>query len=144
LDCGRQTAGTGELSSGAEETRELNGSAGEPGMSWGDFFIIFITCGLLILICRVVPLFFLKGKELPNHVAKALSFIPPAAFAALVANDIFSAQTFALNDFSALIPILAAIPVFIVAWLSKSLVWSAVVGVASFALLAFLTSGLAL
>jgi branched-subunit amino acid transport protein len=109
-------------------------------MSWGDFFIILISCGALILICRVAPLFFLKGKELPDHVAKALSFIPPAAFAALVANDIFSAETFTASSFLILIPILAAIPVFIVAYFSKSLVWSAVVGVTSFALLTFLTS----
>lgn len=111
-------------------------------MSWGDFFIILITCGLLMLACRVLPLLFLKGKELPEHVAKALGFIPPAAFAALVANDLFSAQTFTFDSFALLIPLLAAIPVFIVAWLSKSLVWSVIVGVAAFALLTLVSTSM--
>ena len=88
-----------------------------------------------MLVCRVAPLLFLKGKELPDHVAKALGIIPPAAFAALVANDIFSAETFAFDSFTVLIPIIAVIPVLVVAWLSKSLVLSVIVGVAAFALL---------
>ena len=56
-------------------------------MGWGDYFIVLGCCAITMLVCRVVPLFVLKGKELPEGVGQALGFIPPAAFAALVAND---------------------------------------------------------
>ena len=52
-------------------------------MGWGDYFIVLGCCAITMLVCRVVPLFVLKGKELPEGVGQALGFIPPAAFAAL-------------------------------------------------------------
>ena len=52
--------------------------------------IAFYLCVLAsILVCRCVPLFALKGRELSPRVSEALGLIPPAAFAALVANDLF-------------------------------------------------------
>ena len=77
-------------------------------MGWGDYFIVLGCCAITMLVCRVVPLFVLKGKELPEGVGQALGFIPPAAFAALVA------------------------------WKTKSLLWCAVSGVAAYALLMLL------
>ena len=58
-------------------------------MSISDFFIVFVSCALTMLACRVLPVFLLKGKKLPETMVRALNFIPPAAFAALVANDLF-------------------------------------------------------
>ena len=87
-------------------------------MGWGDYFIVLGCCAITMLVCRVVPLFVLKGKELPEGVGQALGFIPPAAFAALVAN--------------------AALAVALVAWKTKSLLWCAVSGVAAYALLMLL------
>ena len=63
-------------------------------MSWGDFLIVFECCAVTMLACRVIPLFALKGRSLPEGVERALGFIPPAAFAALVANDLFSPGMF--------------------------------------------------
>ena len=48
-------------------------------MGWGDYFIVLGCCAITMLVCRVVPLFVLKGKELPEGVGQALGFIPPAA-----------------------------------------------------------------
>ena len=59
-------------------------------MSMHDFFIVFATCLVPMLLCRCLPLFVLKGRQLPEGLARALGFIPPAAFAALVANDLLS------------------------------------------------------
>ena len=56
-------------------------------MSWEQFWFVLIGCVLAMWACRVIPLFLLKGRELPPRLAQALGFIPPAAFAALVAND---------------------------------------------------------
>ena len=35
-------------------------------MGWGDYFIVLGCCAITMLVCRVVPLFVLKGKELPD------------------------------------------------------------------------------
>ena len=63
-------------------------------MSWEEFWFVLIGCVLAMWACRVVPLFLLKGRELPPRLAQALGFIPPAAFAALVANDLLNPGMF--------------------------------------------------
>lgn len=104
-------------------------------MSWEEFWIIFGCCAVTMLACRVLPLFLLKGKELPEGLNRALGFIPPAAFAALVANDLLSPSMFANGLWPAAAPLVAAICVVAVALKTKSLLWSAMAGVAAFALL---------
>ena len=104
-------------------------------MSWGDFWIILIACGITMLICRVAPLFLLKGRELPERVIRALNLIPPAAFAALVANDIVTPGMFASGLWPAGAIICAAAVVVVVAVRTKSLIWCALSGVAAYALL---------
>ena len=32
-------------------------------MGWGDFLIILAVCGVCMLVCRVLPLFLLKGPR---------------------------------------------------------------------------------
>ena len=88
-----------------------------------------------MLACRVLPLFVLKGRELPQGLADALGFIPPAAFAALVANDLFTPGMFDAGMWPAAAPLVAALIVVVVARLTKSLLWCAVAGVVAYALL---------
>lgn len=104
-------------------------------MSWTDFAIVGIGCALTILIFRTVPMFALRGRELPAWLSQALAFIPPAAFAALIANDILSPTMFDAGLWPAAIPILAALIVIPVAIKTKSLVWCIVVGVGAYGLL---------
>lgn len=104
-------------------------------MSWEEFWIIFAACALTILACRVLPFFLLKGRELPATAKQALNLIPPAAFAALVANDLFAPGMFAAGFWPAGAVLVAAVFVIVVACLTKSLVWSAITGVAAYALL---------
>lgn len=80
-------------------------------------------------------LFALRGRELPGWLSQALAFIPPAAFAALIANDIFSPGMFDAGLWPAMIPVIAALIVIPVAIKTKSLVWSIVAGVGSYGLL---------
>ena len=103
-------------------------------MTWGEFLIVFAICALTMLVCRVLPMFILKGRELPRKVEEALGYIPPAAFAALVANDLITPGAFAANPLMAVIPFLASLVVVIVALKTKSLILCAVVGVAAYAL----------
>lgn len=104
-------------------------------MSWGEFWVVLAVCGLTMLACRVLPLFLLKGRELPPTLSRALGFIPPAAFAALVANDLLTPGMLSAGLWPAGIPLVAALCVVAVACKTRSLLWSAVAGVASYALL---------
>lgn len=104
-------------------------------MGWGDFLVVFVCCAITMLVCRVLPLFLLKGRRLPEGVERALGFIPPAAFAALVANDLLSPGMFDAGLWPAAAPLVAAGVVALVAWKTKSLLWSAVSGVVAYALL---------
>ena len=104
-------------------------------MSWGEFAIILVCCAVTILACRVVPLFVLKGRELPAWLSKALSLIPPATFAALVANDILDPGMFAGGIWPGAAVLIAAACVVVIALKTKSLLWSAIGGVASYAIL---------
>lgn len=104
-------------------------------MTWPEFWFIFIVCALCMLACRVLPLFLLKGRELPPLVIRALGLIPPAAFAALVANDLIAADMFADGWWPALIPFIAALIVVVVGVKTRSLIWCVVAGVAAYALL---------
>ncbi len=107
-------------------------------LTWNDFFIVFACCALTMLLCRVVPLFALKGRELPSRVTEALGFIPPAAFAALVANDLLTPGMFAAGLWPQAAPLVAALAVVVVARMTKSLLWCAVTGVLAYALLTLL------
>ncbi len=104
-------------------------------MSWTDFALVGLACAFTILIFRTVPLFALRGRELPAWLSQALAFIPPAAFAALIANDILSPGMFDAGLWPAAIPIVAALVVIPVAIKTKSLVWCIVAGVGSYGLL---------
>ncbi len=102
----------------------------------GDEFILVLSCCVVsMLVCRCAPLMLLKGKRLPENVERALGFIPPAAFAALVANDLLSPGMFDAGIWPAAAPLVAALVVVFVARLSKSLLWCALAGVATYALL---------
>lgn len=107
-------------------------------MSVSDFFIVFGVCALTMLACRVLPVFLLKGKQLPETMVRALNFIPPAAFAALVANDLFDPAKIASGDvWSWLAPLIAAAAVVAVGVKTKSLAWCILVGVCSLAALTY-------
>lgn len=104
-------------------------------MSLMDFFIVLGCCSVTIFVCRVVPMVVLKGRELPENLRKALELIPPAAFAALVANDLLTPGMFDAGLWPAAAPLVAGAIVAIVARFTKSLLWCAVAGVVMYSLL---------
>jgi branched-subunit amino acid transport protein len=66
----------------------------------------------------------------------ALNAIPPATFAALVANDLFDTEVFhQAADWRAFIPWIAAAPVAAVALKTRSLLWCIVMGVGCYGVL---------
>ena len=104
-------------------------------MSLTEYLIVFSSCALTILLCRVVPLFLLKGRELSDSTQRALELIPPAAFAALVANDLFKPELFAQGIWDGIMPLIAALFVMLVALKTKNLLVCVIVGVAAYILL---------
>lgn len=104
-------------------------------MSWTAFLAIFLICIVTMFLCRVVPLFALKGRELPERVTKALQLIPPATFAALVANDVLDPGMFLEGIWPGAAIIVASLVVVAIALKTRSLLWSAVGGVVAYALL---------
>lgn len=104
-------------------------------MSITDFLIVLVTCSATILACRVVPLFLLKGRELQASTVQALQMIPAAAFAALVANDLFKPDLWAQGVWTGAMPLVAAAVVAVVAFKTKNLLACAIVGVVAYALL---------
>ncbi len=104
-------------------------------ITWSQYFIIMGTCIFTMLLCRVTPLLLLKGKKLSSTVEQTLGFIPPAAFAALAANDLLTPGMFAGGIWPAASPLIASAIVVITAKLSKSLIVCVVVGVSVYALL---------
>lgn len=105
-------------------------------MSHQDFLVFYLSVLAVILACRCVPLLALNGRELSPRVSDALALIPPAAFAALVANDLFDPAA-PLRP----APLVAAALVALVARRTGSLIWCAVTGMASYAALAALGLG---
>ncbi|MEE8721591.1 MAG: AzlD domain-containing protein [Eggerthellaceae bacterium] len=104
-------------------------------ITWSQFLVICVLCTVTMLLCRVAPMLVLKGRELSPRAAEALALIPPAAFAALVANDLLTPGMFAAGLWPAALPLVAAAVVVVVARLTKSLLWCAIAGVAAYALL---------
>ena len=99
-------------------------------MSQPDFLVFYLSVLAVILVCRCVPLFALKGRELSPRVSEALGLIPVAAFAALVANDLFDPAAGV-----SLPALLAAGLVVVVARRTGSLIWCALTGMVTYALL---------
>jgi branched-subunit amino acid transport protein len=100
-----------------------------------DYPLIYLCVLAAMVACRVVPMFVLKGRTLPDRVEAAFSLIPVAAFAALVANDLIKPDLLVTDPVAGLIPFVAAVPVVFVARKTGSLIWSAVVAMGAYALL---------
>jgi branched-subunit amino acid transport protein len=104
-------------------------------MATSDFVILYVCVLVTMLLSRCVPLFALKGRTISPRLTEALGLIPPAAFAALVANDLFQPNVLSQSPLEGMLPIVAAVPVLVVAKKTQSLIWSALVGMAAYALL---------
>ena len=104
-------------------------------MPWSEFLIIFVICVITIFLFRVCPMLALADREIPDGLHRALDYIPVAAFGALVTNDLFVVGAWTTGLWPAMLPLIASIPVIVVAIKTKSLALCILVGVAAYALL---------
>ena len=104
-------------------------------MTLTEFFIVWGVCLAAMIACRCIPIFIMQGRKMPDGLVAALGFIPVAAFAALVANDVLSPTMFDEGIWPGLVPLISAVIVLVVARKTGSLIWCAVIGVVVYALL---------
>ena len=94
-----------------------------------SFLVLWLSSWAAIAFFRIAPAFALRGGTLSPRVTEALGYIPPAAFAALVANDLISPGAFDAGLWQGLIPWIAAAGVVAVAIKTKSMLWCCVSGI---------------
>ena len=63
-------------------------------MPVNEFLVLWLSSWAAIAFFRIAPAFALRGRTLSPRITEALGYIPPAAFAALVANDLVSPGAF--------------------------------------------------
>ncbi len=100
-------------------------------------FLIILGTALVTFIPRVLPLMILTRFELPEWATRWLSFVPISVMAALVGQELL------MNDGEVAlttntVEILAALPTFLVAIKTKSLLATVVVGILSLMALRFI------
>lgn len=105
-------------------------------MPVNDFLVLWLVSFGAIFACRVLPLLMLRGRALSVRVTTALGYIPPAAFAALVANDLIAPGSVAANGlWATLVPWAASAFVVVVACKTRSMLACCVAGVVAYVLL---------
>lgn len=107
-------------------------------MSGNEFLILWLATFAYMTACRILPAFVLRGRALSPRVVEALGYIPPAAFAALVANDLVSPGAFSAGLWPALLPWACAAVAMVIAMKTKSMLWCCVSGVVAYVLLGLL------
>ena len=98
--------------------------------------VIIMGCALVTFIPRVLPLMLLSQMELPKWAIRWLKNVPVAVMAALLTQDLLLSE----NEFSIsanILKLLAAIPAFAIAIMTKSLLGTVVAGIICMAILRF-------
>ena len=102
-----------------------------------EVLLIILGAALVTFIPRVLPLMILTRFELPDWVKRWLSFVPISIMAALIAQELFIHNEKWIPLGSNL-NLLAAIPSFVVAIKTKSLLLTVLAGVLSLMILRLL------
>ncbi len=94
-------------------------------------YLAIILGGTLVTFLERYPMLALVGRlKLPDRVAQALKFVPPAVLAAIVVPDVFlRGNTLALTADNA--RLIAALVAVLVSWRTKNLLLTIVVGMAT-------------
>lgn len=93
--------------------------------------ILYTILGMALVtfLPRLLPLWLLSARSLPPLVVAWLRYVPPAVLAAMLLPAVLAPND-RVDLSSANLYLLAAIPTLLVAWRTRSLFWSVVVGMA--------------
>ncbi|MFD0713285.1 AzlD domain-containing protein [Paenibacillus sp. GCM10027626] len=103
---------------------------------WHIIWII-IGASIVTLIPRVVPLMVLSRLRIPEWLLRWLNYVPVAVMAALVGEELLVADG-KLDPLQNKIELFAALPTFLTAIFTRSLLGTVIVGMASMILLRLL------
>ncbi|MDN5371215.1 MAG: hypothetical protein PWR19_261 [Carnobacterium sp.] len=99
---------------------------------------LILGMALVTYLPRLLPMLVLSNRSIPEKMSKWMSFVPVSIFAALIFSDVFFWESqFNVNPIVN-IKLLPSVLVFIVAYKTKSLLWSMVLGIAAIALMVYL------
>ncbi|GEB35783.1 MULTISPECIES: AzlD domain-containing protein [Brevibacillus] len=104
-----------------------------------DVFLIIAGCALVTFLPRVLPLMVLSRMQLPEWGVRWLHYVPISVMAALVGQELFLHEG-KLAPLLTNVELMAAIPTFLVAIWTRSLLGTVVVGMASIMVLRYLFS----
>lgn len=100
-----------------------------------QFLILIVGMAIVTFVPRFLPILLLSKKEISPSFSRWMSFIPVSIFAALVASDLFFWEgSFSLQPVEN-IKLIPSVLVLIVAYKTKSLLWSMITGVLAMTLL---------
>lgn len=103
---------------------------------WSIFLIIFGTA-IVTFIPRVLPIAVLSRIELPEWAMRWLSYVPIAVMAALVGQELLLPNG-KLVPLQNNLELIAALPAFIVAIVTRSLLGTVIAGIISIMVLRFM------
>ncbi|MBO0998556.1 AzlD domain-containing protein [Bacillus sp. SD075] len=102
----------------------------------GYILAVIIGTSIVTFLPRVVPLMLLSKMQIPEWGIDWLKHVPVAVMAALLAQELlFSEQVFSIKDNA--LNLAAALPAFLVAIFTRSLLGTVMIGVLSLMILRF-------
>lgn len=103
-----------------------------------DYFLLILGMAVVTYIPRAAPLLFLSSRNLNPRLMRWLEMVPPAVLAALLAPELLLRSQagektlfLSLDNFF----LLAALPCFVVGWITRSFFGTIAVGMGMVALL---------
>ncbi len=101
--------------------------------------LLIIIIGLITFALRAIPIFLIGRGEMPLLMRRALRFVPPAVLSAIVAPELLQpggVLNVSLGNFRLLAGALAIL----VAWRTRSVLWTIAVGMGALWFLVWLKS----
>ncbi|HCM88690.1 MULTISPECIES: AzlD domain-containing protein [Vagococcus] len=99
--------------------------------------LTIIGCGIVTWLPRVVPFIFSKKMVFSNRTKKFMSYIPMSILTALFAQTLFISKAGEMTGLHTE-NLLASIPTIIIGFLTKSLIWTVIVGIVSMGLIRYM------
>lgn len=102
-------------------------------------WLLIFGMAIVTYLPRMLPMLVLSKRTIPEKLAKWMSFIPVSIFSALIFSDIFFWNGVLSADPLTNLKLVPSIITAGVAYYTKSLLWSMIMGVASLSLFVYLT-----
>ena len=99
---------------------------------------LILGMAIVTFIPRVLPMLVLSNRSVPDKISKWMSFIPVSIFAALIFSDILFWEGQFTVDPIHNIKLIPSVIVFFVAYKTKNLLWSMVLGISAITLMVYM------